>query len=243
MAANANGSAARSTGDNNPPEPTSLQTAEELELSLADQIEALRVRAFDLINQFSAAPAIIESDDQYQRYVALAARMNALIGDIEDKRTSVKEPYKVASAKIDGLYKLDSEGKGKKRRKLRTEVDAAIKDVKARLSSYDTAAYETALEQRATEFQHLAASLKQDDIELAAQPANDDLLYTRKSEYGGMALRSLTVDYEIQDESAIPRELCSPDPKKIKAMIDKGARDIPGISVFESVSTMVRGNG
>jgi hypothetical protein len=51
----------------------------------------------------------------------------------------------------------------------------------------------------------------------------------------GMSFRT-TQDYEITDAAAVPRELCSPDPEKIKSAIKQGFTQIPGVRVFQKTS-------
>jgi len=46
--------------------------------------------------------------------------------------------------------------------------------------------------------------------------------------------------YEILDTSEIPKEFCTPDPKKISLAIKTGAREIPGIRIFEKESVVSR---
>jgi hypothetical protein len=59
----------------------------------------------------------------------------------------------------------------------------------------------------------------------------------------GLTMRSV-VDYEITGPEQVPRELCSPDPKKIKAAIaiaGVGAQ-IPGVRVFvKEIAAKARG--
>ena len=45
---------------------------------------------------------------------------------------------------------------------------------------------------------------------------------------------------EIIDAEKIPREYCSPDMKKINEAIKMGTRTIPGVKVFEEISTVLR---
>lgn len=40
-------------------------------------------------------------------------------------------------------------------------------------------------------------------------------------------------DFEIIDEKQVPLDFCSPDPKKIKAAIKNGMKNIPGLRIFD----------
>jgi len=45
---------------------------------------------------------------------------------------------------------------------------------------------------------------------------------------------------EVYDASAVPREFCSPDQKKLDEAVKSGARAIPGCSIFEKTGTRFR---
>lgn len=61
----------------------------------------------------------------------------------------------------------------------------------------------------------------------------------------GVSLRGRWA-FEVTDEAAVPRELCSPDPRLIKALIsdlgdEAGAFEIPGVRVYRETSVAYRG--
>lgn len=48
-------------------------------------------------------------------------------------------------------------------------------------------------------------------------------------------------EFRIKDENAVPREYCSPDPRKLRAVVNalKGSTRIPGVEVFRNDSMRV----
>ena len=55
----------------------------------------------------------------------------------------------------------------------------------------------------------------------------------------GVSTRSVWT-YEITDPDLVPRELCSPDPRKIQAAVDQGLRSTPGVRIYETSEVRVR---
>lgn len=55
----------------------------------------------------------------------------------------------------------------------------------------------------------------------------------------GVSTRSVWT-YEIQSPDLVHRGYCSPDPKKLQAAVDAGARDIPGVRIYETSEVRVR---
>lgn len=45
--------------------------------------------------------------------------------------------------------------------------------------------------------------------------------------------------FEIIDEDEVPREMCTPDPVKIRAWIKNGTRDIQGIKIWEETTPII----
>jgi hypothetical protein len=56
---------------------------------------------------------------------------------------------------------------------------------------------------------------------------------TARTEAGITSFTVKTWDFEIVDDSDVPRLFCSADPKKIREAIKNGAREIRGVRIFE----------
>ncbi len=46
--------------------------------------------------------------------------------------------------------------------------------------------------------------------------------------------------FEVTDAALVPREFCSPDVTKLRAAVGDGAREIPGVRIFEEQVVVVR---
>ena len=46
--------------------------------------------------------------------------------------------------------------------------------------------------------------------------------------------------FEITNEAEVPREYCKPDPSSIRQAVQMGTRDMPGVRIFEDLTTVFR---
>ena len=224
-------------GGNNPPDDqriVMLSPAEEVEKSLAGTIKDLSDRAQALLDTASRVPKDITDDTVYDKVVALVAAFREIEDEREKKRKANKDPYLKASQVVDGAFKLTND-EGQDRSK---NMANEIASLTARLSAYDTAKYEEAAKQAVAEAASLSEQASSDGIIIPAGEV-DVKLESRKSEYGGLSTKSVVNDWEIEDESKLPRSVLSPDPKKIKALVEKGAT-IPGVKITKRVETVVK---
>jgi len=60
----------------------------------------------------------------------------------------------------------------------------------------------------------------------------EDLAKTTKGTIGSINVRK-TWDFEVTNQSEIPRAYCVPDEKRIRVAVRAGVRDIPGVRIFE----------
>jgi hypothetical protein len=63
--------------------------------------------------------------------------------------------------------------------------------------------------------------------------------FTVKGDGASTGLKMLT-DYEILNESDVPREYCSPDKGKLRRAVNDGVKEIKGIRIFEKPSIVSR---
>jgi len=61
-----------------------------------------------------------------------------------------------------------------------------------------------------------------------------------RTETGAVAYQKKVWDFEIIDESQIPREYLCPNVKKIREAIRMGVREIPGIKIYEKLDINLR---
>lgn len=224
-------------GGNNPPEDQRIEMltpAEDITMLVGKDVKELEERTDALLATFSRVPDKIENDEIYDKVVALVAAIRTADSERDTKRKKLKDPYLKAGKAVDDAFKLPNE-EGKERAKL---LEAAIKDLTARLSIYDTAKYEAEQAAAKKEAEELATKAKEDGIELNSE-GPEVKLESRKSQHGGMSTRTIVRDWEVTDEEKLPRSVLSVDPKKVQALVDKGAK-IPGVTVTERVNTVVK---
>lgn len=231
-------------GGNNPPPDQRLNMltpAEDIPAIVAQDVKELSATIDGLLATVARAPEKIESDEVYDRVVALIAALRDSDNKREEKRKAVKDPYLKASQAVDAAFKLvESEaeagdGKPKERSKL---LDDAVKSLTSRLSAYDTAKFEREEAEARKEREALAADAAKDGITIDPD-AVEVKMESRRSEHGGLANRSVVREWEVVDEAALPRSVLSIDPKKVQALVDQDA-EIPGIKVTRRVETNVR---
>lgn len=95
-------------------------------------------------------------------------------------------------------------------------------------------------EQKAAQVQALAAATEQFNAGNHEQGIQTLALAPEIAKPAGTSTRTIW-KFEVTDPNAVSRELCSPDPKKIQAAIDLGAREIAGVRVFKESIVTVRG--
>lgn len=70
---------------------------------------------------------------------------------------------------------------------------------------------------------------------------NEDAAAAAKAVDAGRVKGSRSVwKFEVTDSSKVPRELCVVDEKAIRAAVNGGAREIPGVRIYEDVQITVR---
>jgi len=230
--------------DNNPPEalPPQLASVAEVPTMIKADIDHLVNIAVLELDTFTRVPTEIGSDDVYQRVTTLATRIKGVIDEVDDRRGKQKRPYLDVTKLLDDSFKLvmpDPEGKAKDR-VLRKELDTAFAALKGRLSAYDTKQYLAAKAVADAENQRIAEQAAKDGIEMGDVAAPTAIAATVKSAHGGQSVRKVTMEWEVVDETLLPRSVLSVDPAKVQALIDQGVKAVPGIAFSEKVGTYVK---
>jgi len=192
----------------------------------------------DLIREVIAAIAampdiIIDSDDDMIIARDLVAPLKALQNRCAAAHKVEKQPYLDGGRQVDVFFKT-----------LRVALDAMVAAITEQASQYQAKKLEQARWRAASEAR-TAAMLDERPPE-PLKPA----AATRVADNGAVAVSgAVRWDFEVVDESALPRELLQPNTAAIKARvaglkatttIDKAAGAIPGIRVLERISTTFR---
>lgn len=157
---------------------------------------------------------------------------NKVLIEVKTRAKALTEQEKTATAPINqalttirGWFRPVKDGYG--------QIETLLK---GKLAEWDreVRALEAARLQAATEaFQ---AGAQETGLALLNQvQVSQDTATTAK----GTSVRT-TWDFEITAPNSVPRELCSPDEKLIRAAVKLGHREIPGVRVFEKQIVTVR---
>jgi hypothetical protein len=202
---------------------------------------------------------VIEDDSQLKNMSDLLGIGKRIAGSLESARKAEKQPHLDNAKAVDDLYRpqqsrvqlavgrLDSAVLAYYRKK-KAEAEALIKLQAEEFEARHRAADALQVQQmqanvaRATEcaqtgevFEPIALSPLPQPEELIARPLGHTIR-------GNMSATSVLVsyDYQITDEDAVPRDLCSPDLKKIKARHHSGVKLIPGVLITPKPYTSTR---
>lgn len=227
--------------DNNPPEvlPEGLPAVAELGIIIKKDVDASVEKAILELDTYSRVPQTIENDEIYQRVTTLTTRIKEVLDGADAKRKEHKDPYLKAGKLIDESFGLVFEAPDEKPRNLKKEMEAARESLKSRLSDYDTRKY---LEEQ--------KAIEEERASLSEQAAKDGIVMdateevgitaTVKSAHGGQSVRKVVTEWEVVDETLLPRSVLSVDPAKVLKLIEGGAKEIPGIKLSKKVDTHVR---
>ena len=202
---------------------------------------------------------IIEDDAQLKNMSDLLGIGKNIANFLESARKADKQPHLDAAKAVDDRYKpqqsrvllavgrLDSAVLAYYRKR-KAEADALIKLQAEEFEAKHKAADALQVQQmqanvaRAEEcaqtgevFEPIPLSPLPQPEELVARPPGRTIR-------GNMSATSVLVsyDYQITDEDAVPRDLCSPDLKKIKARHHSGVKLIPGVLITPKPYTSTR---
>lgn len=79
---------------------------------------------------------------------------------------------------------------------------------------------------------------KAQEASVAVTAANAEAPRTVTTDTGQLRTRK-DWKFEIVDASAVPRELCTPDPKLIREAVKNGAREVPGLRIWEETVPII----
>ena len=210
-------------------DPKSLQWWIDYEYSgHAAAIDALLTRFV----KFSEVTASGIADDFVAGHAADFARdLKAAAGALDETRTRIKKPVLHAQRLIDGGAKALSD-----------RVASAVREVEARVTAY--LKVKEAEARAKLEAEEAARAAVADDIALATldqETAATALELTRTRGVGGALTALKTVwTYEVEDITKVPTHLLQVNDAAVRAAIKQGAREVPGIRIWNDAKAFVR---
>ena len=194
----------------------------------AAAIDALLTR----FARFTEVTADGISDDFVAGHAAdFAKDLKAAINALDETRTRIKKPVLHAQRLIDGGAKALSD-----------RVASAVREVEARVTAY--LKVKEAEARAKLEAEEAARAAVADDIALATldqETAATALELTRTRGVGGAltALQDRWV-FEVVDITKVPTHLLQVNDAAVRAAIKQGAREVPGLRIWNDAKAFVR---
>lgn len=149
------------------------------------------------------------------------------------KKNETLAPVEKAKETLSPRVAIYLEAERKKREE--AERRAVIKEAEDKRRADEAMAEAAKLEEEGKVDEALEALDKATEIEDTREKA----VIPEGPKTEGMHTRR-TWKYSVTDEGQIPRDCMSEDPRKINAKIKAGAREIPGLRIYQDVSLSVR---
>jgi hypothetical protein len=174
-----------------------------------------------------------------------ATKVTARLGTLANLGKKIDEAHKAAKAPHLAAGKACDAWKADARRNL----DALSAALNAVLTEYQRAVADQERKRRedlaasARQFADMSGDRRADHLatSMEAHAAKPDAGMSRvTSRTGASASLRTTWTFEVEDATKLPREYLMPCEAAIRAAVQRGVRDIPGVKIFERQLTVVR---
>lgn len=193
----------------------------EINLSKLTEMFSKAEQAIDSMIEQAEKHAITDSDTQ-SKAIEMGTQAKQLFNRLEKKRKEIKEPFLKYGQQLDGM----------------------VKPLKDKLAGIQTG-LKIKIKKHLDEEERLAAEKEKKRLELEAalnpQKSPDELVpetpapviqSKQKTSSGSMATKKVW-KFEIEDVNKVPARYLMVNESAIKAAIDNGARDIPGVKIYK----------
>lgn len=176
----------------------------------------------DSLNSFASGLT-----EKFQKIVLAAdPKIKQYMAKVELERREQERKAREATEELQ--RKLNAEAEEKNRLAREEAARKAEEEAKARQAS--EAEIEAA--KRKAEEEAKKNEIQAPTVLAPSIPAADTKVRT---DGGTLAFTKKPWTFEIIDAEAVPREYCSPDPKKIREAVKMGAREMAGVRIFEDI--------
>jgi len=190
-------------------------------IAIKDQIEALSKEGKSLV---------ITDNPSYEVAGGFLKKIKQAQKNVDETRKGMTKPLDESKKKIMDLFR---------------PVETRIAEIEASVKR-SLLEYQRIVDERIRLENEARAKKDSEEMEQKAKDAEffgDDSIDMEPSKLEDMPVNVAPVvsgistrlvwDFEIKEEGAITREYCSSDTKKIRAAVDFGVREIPGVRVFQ----------
>ena len=253
-------------GHNQPPAEFSTLDPEMLGARLERDHAALLRRIVEIKQGCERFPGKIEDDDTAKTMVDFVAeQLSPLISDIEKTHTAEKRPFLLCGRKVDEFFlrRRDDlkvfydtitrrglrwqQAKQAEQRRVEAEARQRAEEARLRAEAEQRRLEEEARAAAAAGDRETAvglgvmaeaeASRAQQAEAIVNAPAEPVRLH---GDYGGTGFVRGTWTYEIEDLALLPPGYWSPDDDIIRAAINRGERNIPGLRIYREEKLSIR---
>lgn len=180
----------------------------------------------------------IGNDDAAALATEMGAQVHKLGKRIEEARKKVVEPHNVFVKDVNTLAKGFTTRLDQIKAALGGKITAwTNKKAEEERKRQEQLAKEQAALQAKLDAEAKAAGVQPTQ---AAPVVSTPAMPKKVSTAEGTAYQTSRWTFEITDETQVPREFCMPDPRKIRAQVEAGIREIPGVRVFQETKTSFR---
>lgn len=211
---------------------------------LQDQeVAQLRDDANGLLYKAEEVAAITELAHE-QRAVEFLAQVKHRAKIVEEKRKSYTDPLNAVIKKIkadfDTITDPLSQAEVVVKKGIQTFRDAEAFREKERVRKEAEEKARAEINKIQNGDVSAATIEKAQEASAAVQAANVEAPRTVTTQTGQLRTRK-DWKFEVLDAAAVPRELCTPDPKLIREAVKNGAREIAGVKIWEETVPIIMG--
>lgn len=202
---------------------------------LADRLaldhEALAAGVADAASLVPGDVRAIVTDEEAGEYAETAKAIKAVVAQVESARKREKADILEAGRTVDGFFS-----------RLTDQLAPLVNKLVAAINAFQRAKLEAERKAAADEAARLAKEAALFD-EPAPPPVAAPVVReaARVTSFSGVkATASRKWVHEVTDPAAVPRQFLMVNDAAIKAAIAGGAREIPGVRIYEDVRTAIR---
>lgn len=231
-------------GHNNPP-----SHIEQVQAELTGAHAPILRRRDELLAALDRVPASVGNDETAGKVADFIKQLTACTKAAETARVGAKEPHLEASRAVDGFFKRVTEPLTAAKATIQQRLDFYLREkaaVEQRRRADEAAEMEklakAAADRVQTDAQMNAAIAVEERAAEARQEAQAkpaDMARTR-GDFGAVATLRSVWTFKITELAEVPRAYLMVNEAAIKAAVKAGARDIPGVSIYQEQSAMVR---
>jgi hypothetical protein len=210
---------AASIGDNQPPPDAGLK--ESLPLTFAE----LMARVDQLVEACGRIPAI-DNEDVAGKATTFMGQIGAALKRCKEGKTEARKPLTEDAATIKDFFD-----------DLERRLKRAQDHVREPLTAFQLKKDQEAREAREKQQEAARAGQEPERDEFGLPPITDS---ATRDDLGQTTTISTTWHYELEALELVPREFLQLDPGKVNRAVKAGAREIPGIRIFDKQQAVTR---